>query len=163
MMTRIYIIPTIPPWNSWYTSLSFMSTAICLGLITILLLQYDVGCITCYAQFIEGQTGKTLIAALILILLIELVSGMTHQSQLQKMNTGIDGLVLDQGAFYQLFLIRMVMLILALLTLLVLLLKPALLPGNNYFIGIVPLLLLIIVQELSGRLLFFSSYFRIGV
>ncbi len=79
------------------------------------------------------------------------------------MNTGIDDLVLNKGTFYQVFLIRMVMLILALLTLCVFLLKPTLLPGNDHFIWIYPLLVLLIAQEFTGRLLFYSSYFRIGV
>ncbi len=176
MMIRIYVIPTIPPWNSWYTALSFISTAICLGLITVLFLQYnlgcltcdeqlinDVGCVTCYARFIESQTGKTLMISLVVIALIEIISGFVHQSQLQKMTTGIDDLTLDKGAFHQVFLVRMVLLVLALLTLLVLLLKPTLLPENNYFTWIYPLLILLIAQELTGRLLFYSSYFRIGV
>jgi anaerobic dimethyl sulfoxide reductase subunit C (anchor subunit) len=176
MMIRIYIIPTIPPWNSWYTALSFISTAVCLGLITILFLHHNlgcvtcdeqlidgVGCVTCYARFIEAQTGETLIVSLTLIVLIEIISGFYHQSKLEKMNTGIDDLVLDKGAFYQVFLIRMVMLILALLTLLVLLLNPTLLAENDYFTWIVSLLVLLIAQEFTGRLLFYSSYFRIGV
>jgi anaerobic dimethyl sulfoxide reductase subunit C (anchor subunit) len=176
MMIRIYVIPTIPPWNSWYTALSFISTAICLGLITVLFLRHNlgcvtcdeqlidgVGCVTCYAQFTEAQTGKTLIVSLTLIVLIEIISGFYHQSQLQKMNTGIDDLILNKGTFYQVFLIRMVMLILALLALFAFLLIPTLLSENGYFIWIYSLLVLLIAQEFTGRLLFYSSYFRIGV
>lgn len=176
MMIRIYVIPTIPPWNSWYTGLSFITTTACLGLITILFLQHnlgcltcdeqlidDVGCVTCYARVVESQTGKMLIVSLIVIVLIEIISGFYHQSQLQKMNTGIDDLVLNKGAFYQVFLIRMVMLVLALLALFAFLLKPTLLSENNYVTWIYPLLALLIAQELTGRLLFYSSYFRIGV
>jgi anaerobic dimethyl sulfoxide reductase subunit C (anchor subunit) len=176
MMIRIYIIPTIPPWNSWYTGLSFITTTACLGLITILFLQYNlgcltcdeklidgVGCVTCYARVVESQTGKTLTISLIIIVLIEIISGFVHQSRLQKMNTGIDDLILNKGTFYQVFLIRMVMLILALLALFAFLFTPTLLPENNYFTWIYPLLVLLIAQELTGRLLFYSSYFRIGV
>jgi len=167
MMIRIYVIPTIPPWNSWYTALSFISTTVCLGLITILFLHYiefaNVGCVTCYARFIEAQTGKTLIVSLTLIVLIEIISGFYRQSQLERMNTGIDELALNKGAFHQVFIARMVMLILALLILSVFLLKPTLLAENDHFIWIYPLLALLIAQELTGRLLFYSSYFRIGV
>lgn len=167
VMIQIYIIPTIPPWNSWYTTLSFITTTICLGLITILFLRYigfvDTACITCSAQFIEGHTVRNILISLSLILLTEIVSALHHQSQLQKMNTGMDGLVLDKGNFYRVFLIRMIMLILALLTLFVVLLKPDLLPENDYFSWIYPLLVLLFAQELTGRLLFYSSYFRIGV
>ena len=163
IMTRIYVIPTIPPWNSWHTGLSFVSTAVCLGLITILFLHYIFGCVNCDEQFINDQTGKYLTVSLMIILLIEIISGFYHQTQLGRMNTGIDDLVLNKGAFYQVFLIRMVMLILALLTLFVLLFKPGLLAGKDYFLWIYPLLVLLIAQELTGRLLFYSSYFRIGV
>ena len=126
MMTRIYVIPTIPPWNSWYTGLGFISTTLCLGLITVLFLHYnfgcvtcdeqfindgcvtcdaqfindgcvtcdaqfinDVGCVTCYARFTNDQTSKKLVFYLIVILLIEIISGFYHQSKLQKMNTKI--------------------------------------------------------------------------
>jgi len=180
MMTRIYVIPTIPPWNSWYTGLSFASTALCLGLITILLLYYigfmnvacatphaqsidNVACVTRYARFTNDPTTKLLMISLTITLLIEIISTYYHQARLEKMNTGIDDLVLDNGPFYQIFLIRMVMLFVALLALFVFLLKPTLFPGNNFLIWMFPLLALLIAQELTGRLLFYSSYFRIGV
>ena len=35
-MSRIYVMPTIPAWNSWHTPVSFVSTALGLGLLTLL-------------------------------------------------------------------------------------------------------------------------------
>ncbi len=79
------------------------------------------------------------------------------------MNTGIEDPILNKGTFHRVFLIRLVMLISALLALFTFLLIPTLLSENGYFIWIYSLLVLLIAQEFTGRLLFYSSYFRIGV
>ncbi len=153
MMIRVYVMPTIPAWNSWYTSLSFVSATICLGLLTVMAYHY-LGVVT-----FDEQLSDKLTIVLALILFVEIASGFFHQSQLEKMDTGIDELVFSQGAFHRVFLSRMALLVITFLALLVAILKPGLLPAGSYFICLV----LIFVQELMGRLLFYSSYFRVGV
>lgn len=164
-MTRIYVIPTIPPWNSWYTPLSFFSTAICLGLIVILVVHYSVlvkkECVVCYAQFLSDPTSRLLLVSLALTLLIELVSGIVHQTRLAKINTGIDRLALGRGNFYRLFLTRMVLIVLSLLVVSMFLFR--LNPDSHHAWVYYLLLALVVAQALLGRLLFFSSYFRLGV
>lgn len=167
MMTRIYVIPTIPPWNCWYTGLSFVSTAICLGLMISLLLYYagqvEAGCVVCYAQFMSDPTTRLLVLSLSLVLLLEIVSGFYHQSRLVKMNTGIEEIIFGRGTYFRIFLARMAMAILALLLLAVFLFKPIFLSGDAYQLWNALLLALVVIQALIGRLLFFSSYFRVGV
>jgi len=157
MMTRIYVIPTIPAWNSWYTPLSFVSTAICLGLI-VLLIFLDTGLANS-----DARIFRKLMGFLMLILFIETASGFNHQIQLEKMKTGIDELVFNQGTFYKVFLVRMGLLFILFLAAFILTFNPDLLLDNGSNTGLYPLFVLIIVQELMGRLLFYSSYFRIGV
>lgn len=167
MMIRIYMIPTIPPWNSWYTWLSYISTAICLGTMTMLLLHYSMfvraGCMTCYEQFIDDQATRMLMVSLSLVLLVEIFSGFFHQSRLVRMNTGIEAPVFDRGVFYLVFLSRMVMVALALLLLILLFLEPTRSAGDGSRVWVYLLTALTVVQALIGRLLFFSSYFRLGV
>ena len=157
MMIRIYVMPTIPAWNSWYTPVSFVSTALSLGLLTFLSLHAS-GVVNTSDQIV-GYFWLVLIV----ILLIEIVSGFAHQSKLVKMDSGMDELVFDRGTFHRVFLLRMAILIFACLATTVLVLKPDLLPGNGSSLWVSLLFVTVIAQELMGRLLFYSSYFRIGV
>jgi len=157
MMIRIYVVATIPAWNSWYTPMSFVSTTLCLGLLTFLVLHH-LGMVN-----IADQIINKIAVLLIVILFLETASGFSHQSQLKKMNTGIDALVFDQGEFYRVFLARMGILIITFLAMFIITLKPDLLAGSTQHVWMFTLFILIVVQELMGRLLFYSSYFRIGV
>jgi len=156
MMVRVYMMPTIPAWNSWYTPLSFVSSTVCLGLITFLLH-------TVVSTGTDEQTSKFFVGVLIAILILEVISGLSRQLQLGKMDTGIDGPAFRQGAIYRLFLARMAVLLIACLAMLFLVLQRDFSPGNNYFAWMYPILVLVIIQEFVGRLLFFLSYFRTGL
>lgn len=156
-MARVYIIPTIPAWDSWYTPLSFATTSLCLGLITFLLLN------TFGPVDIENQAGKFYVGALVVILIVEMLSGILHQQQLAKIDAGIDGPTFNNGAFYRLFLARMAVLFFACLALLLLVFQADLFPTNDHFAWIYPVLALVVIQEFAGRHLFYLSYFRIGV
>jgi hypothetical protein len=79
------------------------------------------------------------------------------------MDQGMVKLVFDKGAFYRVFLFRIAILIFASQLAVVLFLKPDLLPGDGSALWISLLFALLIAQELAGRLLFYSSYFRVGV
>jgi len=157
MMIRIYVIPTIPAWNNWYTPLSFVSTAICLGLLTLLVFQFAG------VANIDEQSVKKLLVILMLVLFTETAAGFFHQFRLEKLDTGIDELVFDQGVFYKLFLLRMGLLTIAFLAIFTLVLELSLSPVSSYYFWLYPLSVLIIIQELVGRLLFYSAYFRVGV
>jgi anaerobic dimethyl sulfoxide reductase subunit C (anchor subunit) len=157
MMIRIYVMPTIPAWNSWYTPVSFMTTAICLGLLACLAMQL-AGWVD-----ISGPVALDFTFALTVTLLIEIASAISHQLKLIKLDPGMDALVFDRGVFYRVFLFRMALLIIACLAWMTLNHFPELLPIDKLPIYLYPLFGLTIAQELIGRLLFYSSYFRIGV
>jgi anaerobic dimethyl sulfoxide reductase subunit C (anchor subunit) len=156
MMVRIYTVPTIPAWNTWFTPLSFILTTLCLGLLTFLCL-HQLGIVN-----IENQVNG-LMTFLIIVLFLEIVSGLVHHIRLEKIDTGIDDIVFNKGSFYWVFLFRMGILITAFLVLLVIIFKPEVYPGAGSYAWIYPLMIFVIAQELLGRLLFYSSYFRIGV
>ena len=156
-MTRIYVMPTIPAWNSWNTPVSFISTALGLGLLTLLYLN-NSGSI-----MIADHILRIFWIALIIILLIEIVSAVIHQFKLATMDQGMDKLVFHKGTFYRVFLVRMAILIFICQLAVALAFKPELLPGSNESLWVYLLIISGIAQELTGRLLFYSSYFRIGV
>jgi len=156
-MTRVYIVPTIPAWNSWYTPVSFVSTALGLGLITLLFINAGE------SLNIADHIVRVFWIALITVVLIEIVSALIHQFKLATMDQGMVKLVFDKGSFYRVFLIRMTILIFVCQLAVILVIKPDLLPGNSNLSWLSLLFILTIAQELMGRLLFYSSYFRIGV
>ena len=79
------------------------------------------------------------------------------------MDQGMEKRVFDKGAFYRVFVVRMAILIFAFQLALILFLKPELLPGDSSTFWVSLLFVLTIAQEVTGRLLFYSSYFRVGV
>ena len=157
MMIRIYLIATIPAWNSWYTPVSFVATALSLGLITCLGLR-----MAGWVNMTE-QAAMNFSVALSVILLLQIVTGISHQFRLEKLDPGMDELVFDQGTFYRVFLVRMAVLILACLAMTTVTFKAELLPASYIPLCLYLLLGLVITQESLGRLIFYSSYFRIGV
>jgi anaerobic dimethyl sulfoxide reductase subunit C (anchor subunit) len=157
MMIRIYVMPTIPAWNSWYTPLSFVLTTISLGLITLLLFN-DIGLVS-----MNNLLSKTSAVTLFAVLLMEVVAGFIHQTKLENMDTGIDELVFGRGVFHKVFLFRLVILIMALLVLSTMLFNPDPVSPDGNLLRIYLLLVLVIAQAFIGRLLFYSSYFRVGV
>jgi anaerobic dimethyl sulfoxide reductase subunit C (anchor subunit) len=158
MMIRIYMIPTIPAWNNWYTPVSFISTAICLGLLTFLAMAYS-GFIR-----VDVQISRNFAVLLAAVLGVELLSGLSCQHKLEKINTGIDILVFDRGDYYNIFVLRMGILVIVFLAMLIIALKKSsLLIGDIQYVWMYLIFALVIAQEFMGRLLFYSSYFRVGV
>ncbi|MEE4217735.1 MAG: DmsC/YnfH family molybdoenzyme membrane anchor subunit [Xanthomonadales bacterium] len=152
-MARVYLIPTIPSWNSWYTPLSFATTSLSLGLITFLLLN------TLGLAGADKQEDSFFAGVLVAILALEMLSAILHQRQLLRMDTGIAGPTFGHGAYYRLFLARMTLILLACLALLFLYIQA----DRDHVAWIYLVLLLVTLQEFAGRRLFYSSYFRIGV
>lgn len=156
MMIRIYSVATIPAWNTWFTPASFILTVLSLGSLTFLCL-HQLGMVN-----IESQVNG-LMKILVMVLFLEIVSGLAHHIRLEKFDTGIDDIDFNRGSYFWVFQFRMGLLITAFLVLLVIVFKPEIYPGPGSSAWVYPLMVFVISQELLGRLLFYSSYFRIGV
>lgn len=156
-MSRIYMMPTIPAWNSWHTPVSFVTTALALGVITLLFLGAIklINLTDHFTRFFQ--------LALIATLLVEIFSAIGQHIKLPKINQGMDVVVFDKGPFYRVFQVRMALLIFILLLVMLLVLKPGLLPPASDAHWIARVLLLVLIQELAGRFMFYASYFRLGV
>jgi len=104
-MSGVYLVVTVPPWNSAHTPLGFTLTTGCLGAATCLLL---------------GTTGNIAIdpsllevcgAALAIILVLEIVAGYANQRRLERMDTGFRAPGFDRGGLRLLFLGRMALMV----------------------------------------------------
>jgi anaerobic dimethyl sulfoxide reductase subunit C (anchor subunit) len=149
-MSRVYRIPTIPAWNSGHTPLGFILTALSLGSVTSML----------FAGSGAGSRGFSLLAGLLAVgLALELAAAILLRRRLLEMNTGFNGPDFDGGAWRTLFLVRMILLILALLAALLLLTSP----GSVVKAWLYAAMGLVLAQETAGRVMFYASYFRVGV
>ncbi len=156
-MTCVYLLPTVPGWNSGHTPIGFAATALSLGLVTCL---------------VFGMTGSILIgrsvadlcaAVLVAVLLLETVSGFLRQRQLVAMDTGFDGPRFDRGLLRKLSLFRLGVLLVAVFGLAFFVLLPERLPDLVSVSWLYPVFVLVVLQEFAGRMLFYGSYFRVGL
>ena len=151
-MTRVYLIPTIPAWNNWYTPVSFTATTLCLGLIASLLL-----------MDFEQSVNSFFWGVLTVILILELLSGLLNHHRLTQLDPGFDCPTFNQGVFYKLFLARMAILIIICVAMLFPLLQQDTPFTSGNIFWMYPILALVIIQEFAGRLMFYASYFRVGI
>lgn len=152
MMIRVYTAATIPAWNTWYTSFSFVSTALALGPLIVLVLQASG------LTYFPFAAIDALLAIVCVVLAAAMLSAHRHHSRLLRMDTGIARMTFDFGAYQQLYHLRLALLATALLV--TVLVMTAVL-GAGAWLGL--LLALVLVEEIIGRLLFYASYFRTGV
>lgn len=156
-MAKVYRIPTVPAWDSAFTPISFLLTSLSLGLATCLLFN-ALGALS-----LDRGVEALLTGILFLTVLLEWGSGLAHRRRLVSMGTGIDGPTFDRGIMHMLYRARLAMLAITVLALLWL----ALLPGSSAELTATVVLYLalalVAIQEFTGRILFYASYFRIGL
>ena len=151
-MTRVYLIPTIPPWNHWYTPVSFIATSLSLGLIGSLLL-----------MDLERWEVSFCMGLLAVILALELLTALKNHHRLTGMNSGFDGPTFKQGNYYRLFITRMIILAATCVAILFFLLQQDVYFASGTLTWMYPVFALVIIQEVAGRLMFYASYFRVGI
>ena len=153
-MARVYRIPTIPSWNSGFTLLGFLSTSLSLGLVTCLL-------VDALSVFSLADGTRTFLTGLLTaVLVLEIGAGFVNQGRLASMDTGIDGPSFGRGFLYKLFLARMAVVFLACLVLGYFVFGSELTAGTAWLFVVA---VLVVLQEIAGRVLFYSSFFRIGM
>lgn len=151
-MTRVYLIPTIPPWNHWYTPVSFAATTLCLGLVgSLQLMDFEQS----EMSFCMGMLTVTLA--------LELLTAFINHRRLAGMDSGFDGPAFSEGNFYKLFITRMAMLAAACMAGLLFQLQQEVFLANELSAWMFLFFALVIIQEIAGRLMFYASYFRVGL
>ena len=149
-MSGVYRIVTVPAWNSAHTPLGFALTTLCLGAAACLLF---------------GMSGRIAIdpsllgvceVAVMIVLVLEIVAGYANQRRLRGLDAGFRGPDFERGMLRFLFLCRIALLVVGLGL-------AVFLPGTDHAAWWYLLLALLVLQELAGRLLFYGSYFRVGL
>jgi len=156
-MKHIYMIETIPSWNTRFTPLSFFSSVLLFFLLALFLMNDQGGVF--WRNIIQL---KPLIIILIIFLMIQIVLGVFQQSYLSGMEKlGIENISFTKGMYVGLFCIKMIILIVSVIYLFYLYLNSEKMDLNS--MAIMSLILILIFQEFIGRFMFYQSYFRIGV
>ena len=163
-MAKIYMLETVPAWNTIYTPVSFYASVLILGLGAILLFvifKYPIS----FDYQIVKSISFFLLALIILIIFEAAFSGLHHLKLSELKDTGIESPDFSSGYFLILFVIRIFLSFLACIGFLYVLLKY----GNPDFSSDTLQLLFIlsfvflVAEQIIGRLLFYASYFRVGV
>lgn len=156
-MSQIYMIETIPSWNNWNTPVSFFSTVYLFSIISLIIVKTSG--LDAWGDIIQM---KPLLLILFVFLLFQITISSLHHYKLSGFeNAGIEGRSFTKGNYYTLFIIRTIVLnVLAVCVLYIYINSPQL-ELNSMLILL--LVIALISQELLGRMLFYRSYFRIGV
>ena len=156
VMIKLYMIPAVVSWNTWYTPFSFTLTSLILG----------IGAVLVYRMTFQKQVHQSqpFLAILTLLLLLEaLISGLNQYSLSQLSMIHYNPVVLG-NMHGNLTLVR-ISLILAALVLLVLFQRRIKVLADRSASSLLPglALLLILIEQVLGRGLFFASYIKLGI
>ena len=159
IMIRLYMIPAVVTWNTWYTPSSFILTSLILGTYAVLVYQYLCGT--------DLLGSKLIIRLLYLLFLLEALITIGNQFLLKDLDVLDNKLFLPGNSLLIYTLIR-VALIGSVLLLLIYFDR-----GLRTARGLSKLaskkwlpalsLLLVIMEQLIGRWLFFASYLKTGI
>ena len=153
-MSKLYMLKTIPVWNSFNTYLQFFSSSIILGLVYLLILIL----LSADEQFIQSLL-KWIYSILLLFTLI------SKLSYLIKINSLKNGNITEKSSYTQIvsnsrfvFYFSLILFVITISVIFVQLLSVDFLPTSAIIICT-----FLVVLEFSKRYLFYAGYKRIGV
>jgi DMSO reductase anchor subunit len=164
-ISKVYLIKTIPPWNSWHTPMSFFLSALSLGAVTLILISLI------HFENPETNPAFTKFTACIswiavALIAIEIIATLVFHSALTKQSpAGIEQISFTSGTYHTLKLVRIFILFVALVFIVYFIIQ---LPGSSdifhtYLRFFSMIFALVIIEEIIGRYLFYASYYRVGV
>lgn len=160
-MTGIYMIPTVPSWDNFYTPVSFLGSVLILGSAAmVLFLLYSS------PDQLKPEMLKQFLLFIIVTLSIVLISATLHFYQLSCFEfTGLEQLMFKKGWFLTIFLIRIVTIVLIIIGLVFVIMNVSKTGFNpdKIKLMVLTLFMLVLVEEILGRYQFYDSYFRLGV
>lgn len=150
-MAKVYMLETVPAWNSLATPMQFFLTTLILGAAFVLMT----------GTFTGRKTLITTLKILLVFILLSIILWPVHVYLLSGEGIAAEkslGLIMSGNSL--LFYVRMVLPALAVLMILYALFKKDTPLPSGYFVA---LFILLAATEIMGRYLFYASYVRIGV
>ncbi len=173
-MSRIYLLPSQPAWNTLLTPISFLLTTFLLGVVTIpVLMMMDLifkrsqeqDNQALHAQFIEASLGWLAAAASFLCILMVIVISFQIGALFSGSTAAQTSLRLLTDIYEPLVLLRLVLLFVAVgwYVATALQLRQKKVSVGKLLPHVFAVCLLVMVAEILGRFLFYAIHVRIGI
>ena len=150
-MAKVYMLETVPVWNTLFTPLQFFFTTFLLGGLAVL-------------SYNKNYEVSTIIFPMKIMLVVVLASIVTWIASTYMLSGGgvaarasLDALLVKYG---WLFYVRIVLLALSVILILYPIIRKAL---QNHTLLLAGCFTMLLVAEVIGRYLFYASYVRIGI
>lgn len=173
-MAQVYMLRTVPVWNSWATPLSFFVTTFLLGSLAMAaafvtnysyVQQQDKDCAEIQCELLHNSLRGIAIGAIVL-LGVQFVTGPWYIASLAAgASPAADSAAMMVGQYGTLFALRLALAFLGAGLVAVFLYRNALTPGRERLLGNLAYaaFALTFIAELMGRYLFYATYVRIGI
>jgi anaerobic dimethyl sulfoxide reductase subunit C (anchor subunit) len=174
VMSRVYMLPTQPAWNSWATMVSFYATAFLLGAMAMgaafvanyaYLQRKQPGCADAQCALMRAALRWIAVAAVLLVG-VELVVLPIYMAMVAAGSTaGLASVQLMIGAYGWALVLRVILAFVGAGVLAVFLYQNAMSVGHEKMLSTLAYtaFVIVLVAEILGRLLFYATNIRIGV
>lgn len=173
-MAQVYMLRTVPVWNSWITPLSFFVTTFLLGSLALAaafvtnytyVQRQDPGCAEIQCTLLRSSLRGIAVGAMVL-LGIQFVTGPWYVASLAAGSApaaASAALIAEQ--YSNLFVLRLVLVFIGAGIIALFLYRNALTPGRERLLSSLAYtaFILAFVAEVMGRYLFYATYIRIGI
>lgn len=173
-MSRVYILPSQPAWNSLLTPTSFLVTTFLLGVMTVPVLltmdlifkksQGQAGQVV-HAQLIEASLGRLAFMAITMGILMAIINFFQSASLFSGNAAAQTSLNLLLNIYQPLLIVRLVLLFIGVgwLGVIAVQLHQKKLAAESLLLQVFIACLLVMVAEILGRFLFYAIHVRIGI
>ena len=156
-MIKLYMIPTVITWATWYTPVSFVLTTLILGICGVMF----------YALIIDwkGVIPKPVVQLLIVFLFAEAIFFILHQNTLSKINLPHDNHFLMENTHVKYAVIRVAVILSTLILFQVFLYGRKWMMESRFPIKtlLAIALILVLFEQLIGKYMFYAGYVRLGL
>jgi anaerobic dimethyl sulfoxide reductase subunit C (anchor subunit) len=169
-MGMVYMIRTQPSWNTLATPVSFFTTALLLGVLTV-----AAGLIVSHSRSSKAPAKQTellrgalqgLALTSIILLGIEFLVTPLYMAYLSAQgNAALESLNLMTGSFGSILALRLILVFIGAGLLAVYLYRNASIPGkeNTFSTLVYSALILVLASEIMGRFIFYATHVNIGL
>jgi anaerobic dimethyl sulfoxide reductase subunit C (anchor subunit) len=173
-MSNVYMMETVPTWNTWYTPVSFFTTAFLLGALAVATAYMASYAYLTRKQSEEASAQSAMLRTSLLWLAVTSIVLLGVQfviipSNLAYQYTGpLAAVITIRETLTQyggVFLLRLILLFIGAGLLAVALIRNSLTPGRESTLAILAYsaFALVLIAEVLGRFLFYNSYVNIGL
>jgi anaerobic dimethyl sulfoxide reductase subunit C (anchor subunit) len=172
-MARVYMQPTVPVWNTWYTPLYFFVTAFLLGTLAMaaalaghyfLVLRKDKACADLQCSLLQDVTRSLVIAAIVL-LGVQVVAAPVYLSYLASVSSSAAASTYIAQNDLAYVAVQLALLFIGAGILGLFIFRHALETGRTTIMANLTYaaFAVVLVGEVVGRYVFYASYLRIGM